>query len=217
MALLSGRTDDRRRLAVRWITEIMAAVFVDEMRLLYVGISALARRANVERYSEFVAICEQHLDDFNKQVGRYIGDLETTFISEVQHIEQRQLWAFSRFKSGPCPPAYGDRYFQEMRRTAEEMHTLCTSVHINGYQSTIKMIAEIGEHTWSLAGEPRGLASVDSLWMVRLNMQSIFLNRIQDGEKSPILTIADDVHQNFALAYCIVDRWLMQHIATGQI
>jgi hypothetical protein len=63
-----------RSLAIRWIIELIAAVFVDEMRMLYVGASAIARRANAERYSEFVGITEQHLNDFqddrrNRQRG----------------------------------------------------------------------------------------------------------------------------------------------------
>jgi hypothetical protein len=73
------------------------------------------------------------------------------------------------------------------------------------------MIAEIGEQVWGTAGRPHGSGSVDALFRVRLTIQSIFLGRVQEGARFPILTIADDMRQTFALAYFIVDRWLMCH------
>jgi hypothetical protein len=211
MASLSERTLDRQRLAARWIVEIIAAVLVDEMRMLYVGASSIARRFNADRYSEFIGIAEQHIGDFNNQFKRYAGDLAIEFISKVRAIEQRYIWAYSRLKTGLCTPDMSRRLFQEMKITAEQMHILCSSSDNNGYKSVDEMIAEIAQNVWDNSGRPCGLELLDALWRTRLNIQSIFLKRIQEGVELPILTIADDMHQSFALAYFVIDRWLMQH------
>jgi hypothetical protein len=210
MAFLSEQPRERRRLAARWIIEIMTAVFVDEMRMLYVGASTIARDANVERYSQFVSVTEQHVDDFNNQLTRYISDLEISFISSTRHIEQRHLWVLSRLKSGPCSSIDGRRLFREMRNTGEQIHNLC-AVQVTEYEAISKIIAEISEQVWDHAGRPSGSASLDALFRARLAIQSILLTRTHNGAEFPIFTIADDVHQSFALSYFAVDLWLMQH------
>jgi hypothetical protein len=177
--------------------------------MLYVGASAIARRANAERYSEFVGITEQHLNDFNNQRLLYIGYLEDGFISKIRAIEQCHISVFNQLKSGPCSSVKGGRSFKTMRRTAEQVHNLCSTAQISGYDTTSKMIAEIGKEVWDSFGRPRGSGSLDELFRVRLTIQSIFLSRVQEGAPSPILSIADDMDQSFALAYFIVDRWLM--------
>ena len=216
MALLSGRAADRQRLAVRWIIEIASSIFVDEMRMLYVGASTAASLANVTRYPEFVALARQHIEELNDQFTRYNGDLEINFLAAIRAIEQRQLWTFNRLKSGPCSPSDAKRLFGEMRITSGLMHRLCTAALIEGYDTTTQMVGEIGPAVWeevrpSLTGRPRRTTRLlDELFRSRLMIQSILLRRLQEKAACPISTIADDIHQSFALAYFVVDRWLME-------
>jgi hypothetical protein len=207
MACLSGRADARRNLAVRWIVEIMSAVFVDEMRMLYVVASTVARHANMDRYSEFVALSELHIDDLKNLLGRYNSDLEIAVISELRAIEQRQLWTLNRLKSGHIILSQENKMFREMRSTSQRMHQLFSTVQIPGYDATAEMIEQMGEHIWG--DRPRATGSIDMLFRLRLAVQSAYLARVQEGVNAPILSIADDIHQSFALAYFLVDRWVL--------
>jgi hypothetical protein len=210
MAVLSDRAG-RHTLAIRWISEIVAAVFVDEMRMLYVGTSSIGRRANIARYYEFVDMASQHLDDFNNQFSCYIDDLDVEFISAVRAIERRQTAAFRQLKAGPCSLDDGKELFRKMAITAEDFRKLCSGAGIAGYDATVPIIEQIGARAWETAGRPIGYGFLDQLFRVRLNMQTILLGQFQIGTASRIFTIADDHDQSFALAYFLTDDWLLRN------
>lgn len=215
MAALSDRAG-RRTLAVRWITEIIAAVFVDEMRMLYVGASSIARRSNVARYHKFVDMGRQHLEDFNNQFTRYIEDLDVQFIYAVRAIERRQTAAFRQLKSGPCSVHDGRKLFRETAITAEQLRKVCNAAGIAGYDATVPIVEEIADRVWNSAGRPMGFGFLDQLFSVRLTVQDLLLDRTQFDPASRLLTIADDHDQSFALAYFLIDDWLLRNGIPGR-
>jgi hypothetical protein len=205
------QSDQRRALARRLLVAVVAAVFVDQMRMLYVGASDLAKRSNAPRYPEFVQMAEQHLHDFHSLFQRHAADLDAEFISAARKVEQRCLWMFARLKSGPCRPIDGTRYFREAAIAAEQLSDLCGSAHIAGWTSIIKMTAEIGKSTEHELNKSGPTGRFDYLFRARLHIQSVMLQRLQDGENLPVLRIADDMHQDFSLPYFLIDHFLLRH------
>jgi hypothetical protein len=208
----SGRTEDRRRLAVRWIMELATTVFVDEMRLLTVALSRLGRRHNESRYSEFARRAENHIADFGTQLGRYVPDLEGDFLSATRTLEKSQRAIFRELEKGPCAPDRGRRLLQPMSRAATEIHTLCQAHGLSGYPETCVLVARTAGALWQQCGKPCGLEAMDAIFMLRLNIQTALLDTLQRGEPSPILTIIDDVQQSFSATYFLLDRWLLGHV-----
>jgi hypothetical protein len=198
----------RRSVAVRWIIELAAAVFVDEMRMLYVAASDLARAANAHRYVEFVGIAQAHFEDFKRQSERFYNDLEPEFINSITTIERRQSGMFDRLKFMPVPED-ALRYLPIMRATAELIHALCGPLLSDtAYAQNVELITRLGNDLLtSHAGS--WTPSLDMIWRIRLATQTEVLNRARS-----IRTIADDVDQSFSVTYFIIDRWLLEKCIT---
>jgi hypothetical protein len=179
------------------------------MRMLYVAASDLARGANVDRYAEFVRIAQVHIEDFNRQSERFNSDLETEFITKISTIERRQAGMFDRLKIMPIPEE-ALRYLPIMPSTAELIHALCgLLLDDTAYNENVELITQLGNDLMTSQYYRSCTPSLDTTWCIRLDTQTEVLNRARS-----IRSIADDIDQSFAVAYFIIDRWLLDEMHT---
>lgn len=198
---------DLSSLAGRAISQTMAMVFVDLMRLLYVRSGTLAYNANAGRYTAFIEIADQHFGDLRSRIATYSLALDTKSHEEINQMELRLSWMLGRLKSQPNPAVSHEAYFQKMRKIGEALRRFCdanvSEQYQNCHQNAEAQIESI------LKRYPLDLSSPDETWQLRLETQTQLLKAMPTSDGVQILTIHDDMDQNLAVLYFAIDYLLL--------
>jgi hypothetical protein len=195
-----------KSLAGRAISQTMAMVFVDLMRLLYVASSDLANSANADRYTEFIEVADQHFGDLRSRIATYSLALDTSSHEQINRLELRLSWMLGRLKRESNLSDSHEQYFEKMRQVGEGLNRFCianaTAQHKHNYENAVATIKS------TLEGFPLNLSSLDDMFRLRLEAQTQLLSAIRESD-AQIFTIADDMDQNLAISYFILDYQLL--------
>ncbi|WP_156955535.1 hypothetical protein [Polaromonas glacialis] len=190
---------------------ICTAIFVDNMRLLYVvsGLGQAANQGNEERYLEFVRMCEQHLADLDTQVQRFHALLDINFLrNDLREVELGLRHLLAQLRHGLDMKVRVLRFIPIAAQIARRILAACERHDVEGLASARILVDRIGR---TLATDDKG-ALVAGNWeafRLRLDMQTEFLKQCQQHSEMRIFTIADDYAMGYALAYFLIDAWLL--------
>lgn len=181
------------------------------MRLLYVasGLGQAANQGNEERYPEFVRMCEQHLADLDTQVQRFHAQLDIGFLrDDLREAEQGLRHLLAQLRHGLDMKLRVLRFVPIAAQIARRLLVACERHDVEGLATARSLVDRIGR---TLATDDKG-ALVAGNWeafRLRLDMQSEFLLHSQRHSEMRIFTIADDYAMRYALAYFLIDAWLL--------
>ncbi|HEX7333208.1 MAG TPA: DUF4062 domain-containing protein [Pyrinomonadaceae bacterium] len=196
-----------KSIAGRAISQTMAMVFVDLMRLLYVASSRLARDANSDRYQEFIDLADRHFGDLRSRIATYSFALDGKCHEEINQLELRLSWMMGRVKLKRDLSNSYEYHFETMRQTGNKLNSFCTAnlteQYKNDYENTVAKATSI------LAEPPVNLESLDDLWQLRLNSQRRLLKDARESGGARIFTIADDMEQTYSILYFAIDYLLL--------
>ena len=198
---------DLKTLAGRAISQTMAMVFVDLMRLLYVTSSELANSANADRYAEFIDVADQHFGDLRSRIATYSLAFDTTSHEQINQLELRLSWMLGRLKRKPNLRNSYEEYFEKMRQIGDGLNRFCISHATEQYKHSYEnAVAKVKS---TLKGFPLNLDSLDDTFRLRLEVQTHLLEVARQSDGAQIFTIADDMDQSFAILYFILDYLLL--------
>ncbi|HLL75616.1 MAG TPA: DUF4062 domain-containing protein [Pyrinomonadaceae bacterium] len=194
-------------LAGRAISQTMAMVFVDLMRLLYVTSCNLANHANARRYPEFIEIADQHFGDLRSRIATYSLALNTESHEQINQLELRLSWVLGRLKRKPDLSNSYEEYFEKMRLIGDGLNRFCIAnageQYKNSYENAVAKIKS------TLEGFRLNLNSLDDLFQLRLKAQTHLLEAARESDGARIFSISDDMDQNFAILYFVLDYILL--------
>lgn len=194
-------------LAGRAVSQTMAMVFVDLMRLLYIASGNLANAANADRYTEFTDVADQHFGDLRSRIATYSSALDTRSHEEINPLELRLSWMLGRLKRQPNPEESHEPYFEKMRQIGETLKRFCEANVSEQYKNSNQNAEAQIEST--LKQFPLDLSSHDETWQLRLETQTQLLKAMRTSDGAQILTIHDDMDQNLAILYFAIDYLLL--------
>ncbi len=196
-----------KSLAGRAISQTMAMVFVDLMRLLYVASSTLANFANADRYTNFTEVADQHFGDLRSRIATYSLALDTKSHEQINQLELRLSWMLGRLKREPNLSDSHEQYFEKMRQIGEGLNRFCIANATEQYKYSYEnAVAKIKS---TLEGFPLNLNSLDDMFQLRLEAQTQLLKAMRESDGAQIFTIADDMDQNLAILYFVLDYLLL--------
>ena len=205
---------ERRIFGGQAISQTMAMLFVDLMRLLYVASSDVAKGANVERYVEFIRLADQHFDDLRSRIAASSVILDAHSHKQIDQLELRLSWMLGRLKNGPNLSGEYRSYFTKMMQIGTALHELCLGAAGEHYQSITTHVEENVERSLKQSRRGVGSPSLNETFLLRLKLQTELLSESHELENSSISTIADDMDQDFAIRYFVLDYQLLR-VITG--
>jgi len=194
------------------VAEAVAMLFVDIMRLLYVGFSESAYSKNIARYPEFVDTADQHLGDLRSQLTRFASSFDSGLRERSLHVERRLSWAMTRLKRGPDMAKTWSEYSGSMHEISQQVHEFCVAAAQEYYLEKSATVEAVVDRILSQYGKLSTQVPLDKLFQLRLAIQSTLLEGNQRTGGPPIRTIRDDMDQQLGISYFIVDRRLLQEI-----
>jgi hypothetical protein len=99
-----NRVSSRRQweAAYRALHGLLAASFIDVMRLVYVYSSAEAHEVNISRYADFVEMARMHVDDLRGTMQGFSAVIDPSSYALCRTVERRLAWLV-RVLSAPKP------------------------------------------------------------------------------------------------------------------
>lgn len=199
---------DNRYIGGVILCQTTCTVFVDIMRILYVTSYKAAHEVNGARFSEFILVARQHLTELNNHVSRVVSLFDANIHSSVTEIEQRFAWMLTRFQvksSGIDANTELFRVARELAITIEHLSLQIAAEYFSKQQVIFqklktKQLDNAIKYASAFRGEER--------LYLRLRLQTLLLQG--QSNKSVIYTIVDDIDQNFAVQYYLIDLFLLQ-------
>lgn len=181
------------------------------MRLLYVafGSGQAANQGNQERYPEFIGLCEQHLTDLNTQVQRFHELLDINFLcDDLREAELGLRHLFAQLRHGPNIKGSVLRILPIAAQIARRILTACEKHDVEGLASARDLVDRIGR-TLVAGAKETPIAGSWEAFRLRLAIQTELLEQSKRYGEMRIFTIADDYAMRYALAYFLIDVWLL--------
>ncbi|PNG49153.1 MULTISPECIES: hypothetical protein [unclassified Variovorax] len=181
------------------------------MRLLYVacGLEQQGNRSNLERYPEFVSLCERHIADLDTQADRFHAMLDLAFMIDLRRSEQGLKHLFGQLRDGPNLRFGAQRFVPMAVEIARSLRALCHAHDVEDFEAASTLVDQIGRSAIR-TGERPPAAGTWNAFIIRLQMQTEFLEQSQRYDDLRIFTIADDYAMRYALAYFLIDAWLLE-------
>ncbi len=197
-----GSSDSRE--ALRSVTETLAMIFVDLMRLFYVSISEAAKSANADRYLEFLIISERHSRDLQAQYHLFGSELAGIRI-QIGKLDRRISWLMERFRVGSAVIAQSvETVFNALSDMSGIINELCLESHPDVYAANQQRVRQYIDSRLGPAATAKR-TPIDDLFSVRLQTQSALL------ENDTLRSIADDLDQRLGIPYFMIDHLLLSY------
>jgi hypothetical protein len=193
------------------LAQTLAALFVDIMRLAYVNCGTSSRAANLPRYPEFVDVAEQHQGELQSHIQRFATDLDAHLHRCIVRAERGLSWGFTRLRRGPEMHVTWSDIRARMLDASDSIHDFCSVAAGHYYARYLSDTDKAVEEMLQLYKRPPASLSVDELFRLRLMIQSIVLERMDRSGPLAIHTVRDDVDQEVAVSYFVIDRRLLQY------
>lgn len=169
--------------------------------MIYVLGSEDAKAVNMDRFHHFMAVAEEHMEEFGSLLARSASGLAGT-LEIVTRVKRDCLWVLGQIKRREDVNFDLKRCLITMRRATGEAYTVFLKPIPEGLSRAKDEVAcAYGQPTPS-----RHLGSIENL-RFRLSVQSTLLAQQKSDEH--IRTIAHDSAQSYALHYFLIDYRLL--------
>jgi hypothetical protein len=201
---------ERSALAANLIALKLSTVFVDQMRLLYITTGHRMRKVNAHLLAHFIERAKSDAEQFNIYMQRYsLAHLDAAFLKDVYAVEQNCAKTFKNFGSAHPLPRDQRDFFSDMASATLPMRRILHAADTNVIASTIAVVNDIGTVLQQRYSYPAGFAKADEIAMLRFEIQTEALIRLQSDASVQIQTIDDDAEGRFSPLYFIIDHWLL--------
>jgi hypothetical protein len=200
---------DRATIASQALSQTMAMVFVDTMRLLYVASGNAIRKANIDRYSEFIRVLDHHFQDLDARMTGFALDLDAEVREGVYQLRSNLSFMSDRLRIGPPPSGKNTEYFVNMKKISNRLHDFCLSVGGAHYNGVVENVRAKFEQALMQNQSSLSSMSLDDVCLLRFTIQDQLLEESRTSGEATIFTIADDMDQGFATKYFVVDHMLL--------
>jgi hypothetical protein len=204
----TSTNDDIRAVARLALSESLAMVFVDLMRLLYVASGGSARSVNENRYPVFVKMAERHYADLQGSVVQFASAIDSASHRTLVLLQRNCSFMLERLRGALIAADGLERSWSMMRRISIEIDKFCAADRPDAYnrlRDAIRgLLNDPAEH-----GRRIGELSVDEIWEHRLATQSRVLEQARNSGDVVPLSIAYDMDQRFGIPYFIIDKLLL--------
>ncbi len=204
-----GRVRDRATIASQALSQTMAMVFVDIMRLLYVASGNIIRKANIDRYSEFIGLLDRHFQDLDARMTGFSIELEAEVRERVYHLRSNLSFMSDRLRLGPNPPSKNIEQFSNMEKIGNRLHDFSLSVGGEQYSGAVENVRAKLKQALMQKQSSLYSMSLDDVCLLRFEMQDQLLEESRKSGEAMIFTIADDMDQGFATKYFVIDYMLL--------
>ncbi len=210
-----SKTENHRSLACRVISETMAMLFVDLMRLLYVASSDIARKANAGRHVEFIDFADLHLRNLESHISSRSVSLGADLAKDCCDLERQLSYMVNELKVEKDLTEEHTEYFAKMRKIGAELHKFCLAALSESYERTFKRVGAeldrvVTQNRWAIKSE-----ALDEIWRLRLTTQSELLKASRELEEADLETIKDDMKHQAAITYFILDYKILREITAA--
>jgi hypothetical protein len=205
-----GDVRDRTTIASQALSQTMAMVFVDIMRLLYVASGDVVRRANIDRYSEFINVLDSHFQDLDARMAGFSHELEAELRERVFQLRSNLSYMSDQLRSGPSLDRKDIEYFANTHTISNRLHDFCLTVIGNQYSRIVENVQAKIERALMLKHSNLGSMSLDEVCLLRFKVQDQLLEESRIAGDATIFTIAGDMDQGFAIKYFVLDHILLR-------
>lgn len=204
--------NDREIIACKVLSQTMATVFVDIMRLLYVAAGGVAREADIDRYSKFIEFASLHWSNLESHIARLSLSLNNELIEQSVDLERQLSYMLNELKRGSELLRGHISYFKKMLDIADDLHHFCNVGLGDSYKQMRCDVDEVVEEFLYETDLTKAKKSLDELWRLRLRAQSELLRIGRERDNTSIYTIKDDMKQRSAIQYFAIDHQLLRYI-----
>jgi hypothetical protein len=186
---------------------LLAATFVDVMRLLYVRSSAEACAANIDRYDEFIGIATLHASSLQSTIGGFAVALDPAVHTLCRKVEQRLSWMVRSLSKDAGIIQIEQDQLELMAATGQILASFIVKERDHRYIAALKAADE------ALAGsgfpqDKQAKLEPGELMRYRLPAQSRVLENNQQVLRA-LQTIANDIDNELAIYYFALDQKLL--------
>lgn len=206
----SASNAERSALAANLIALKLATVFVDQMRLLYITTGQRVKTANAHLLAHFIERADNDAKQLDIYMQRYsLAQLDAAFLKDVYAVEQYCAKTFKKFGSAHPLPRDQKDLFRDMASATLPMRRILHAADTKVIASTVAAVNDIATGLRRAYSYPAGFAKADEIAMLRFEIQTEALKRLQSDASIQIRTIDDDAEGRFAPLYFIIDHWLL--------
>ena len=197
---------DRATIASQALSQTMAMVFVDIMRLLYV---ASGHIANMDSYPKFITILERHFQDLDARMTGFSRELDTEVREQVYQLRTNLSFMSGRLMRSLNPPDNNINDFVSMEKIAKRLHDFCLLVGGEEYRDVVENVkAKFGQALMQNHSSLNSM-SLNNVCILRFKIQDQLLEESRKSGEAMIFTIADDMDHGFATKYFVIDYVLL--------
>lgn len=207
-----NRANSRRQwlAAYRALHGLLAASFVDVMRLLYVYSDEKAYRANVGRYEEFVDIAAMHVNDLRGTVQGFAAVIDPPAYTLCRTVERRLSWMVRTLSVNRGGPGIYVRELDLMALTGRLLAEFIASEDSGRYSAAVHS-AESALLECGFAPDRRLGSVPEEVMTYRLPAQSRMI-RNNSNLKPRVQGIYYDIDNELAMYYFALDQRLLAEI-----
>jgi hypothetical protein len=207
---------DRATIASQSLSQTMAMIFVDIMRLLYVASSNIIRQANVERYSEFISVLDRHLQDLDARMAGFSLELDAELREQIFQLRSNLSWMSDQLRLGPDLGSKSIEYFANVQKIGNRLDGFCLTTIGEQYGRVVENVQGKIEQALTQKHFALSSMSLDDLCLLRFKIQDQLLEESRKSGEAMIFSIADDMDQGFATKYFVLDHILLSRSGRQQ-
>ena len=200
---------DRATIASQALSQTMAMVFVDLMRLLYVASGNAIRKANIDRYAEFIGVLERHFQDLDARMTGFSLELNVEVRERVYQLRSNLSFMSDQLRLSPNPPGKNAEHFVKMEKIGSRLHDFCLAIGGEQYNDAVENVRAKFEQALMQEQASISSMSLDDVCFLRFKIQEQLLEESRKAGETSIFTIADDMDQGFATKYFALDQVLL--------
>lgn len=189
---------------------LLAATFVDVMRLFYVQSSPGAWAANASRYEDAIDLATLHVGSLRSTIEGFSATLDPDDYATCRKVEQRLAWMVSRLSKLSSIGVMDRGALELMAATSATLAEFIEKEKDQRYVAA----ARTAEDALDQCGF-RGIATSDlvpdEIWHYRFACQNYILEQ-NEFPLSSQRTIMDDIDNELAIYYFALDRSLLESL-----
>src|SRR6476469_9036548 len=185
---------------------LVAAAFVDVMRLLYVYSDEKAYAANVSRYEEFVDIANMHVNDLRGTVQGFAAVIDPPAYTLCRTVERRLSWMVRTLSVNRGRPGVYARELELMATTGKLLAEFIASEDSGRYSAAVHS-AETALLACGFTPDRRMGSAPEEVMRYRLPAQSRMI-RSNSNLEPRVRGIYYDIDNELAMYYFALDQRL---------
>jgi hypothetical protein len=106
------------------VSGLLAAAFIDVMRLLFLRLNEQNYAANRTRYGEFISIADLHMSALRSSIEGFAMAFEPRSLQLVRSVDLRLSWLMNRLRPDPGKPQQVEDHLRRTHEIAEDIAVL---------------------------------------------------------------------------------------------